>query len=127
MDRGEQFSCIYIYISSSVCFLIIVLGREHDPSLRLWGEKDFFVVFCGRLHGCTPVDVLAVSVFLARYEGGGKHEVLVSAGTAYKLHCLCGRDGAHRCGGTSGGNVHHDTSITRVFVHPLTVSFPSRF
>lgn len=79
------------------------------------------------MHGCTPVDVLANHVILAIFEGGGKHEALVSAGSAYKLQCLCDRDGAHRCGGASGGKVYHDASITQVFVHPLTVSLPARY
>ena len=73
------------------------------------------------------MDVLANYVILAIFEGGGKHEALVSAGSAYKLKCLCDRDGAHRCSGASGRKVYQDASITQVFVHPLTVSLPARY
>ena len=73
------------------------------------------------------VDVLAGSVVVARGTGGGKHEGHVSPGTAYKLHCLCGGDGSRRCQDPLGGKVYQHSSITIVFLHPLTVSLPPRY
>ena len=86
---------------------------------------------CGRVWeggtGAPRVDVLAGSVVVARGAGGGRHEDTVSPGTAYKLHCLSGGDGSRRCRYPFGGKVYHSSSITIVFLHPLTVSLPPRY
>ena len=86
---------------------------------------------CGRVWeggtGAPRVDVLAASVVVARGAGGGRHEDTVSPGTAYKLHCLSGGDGSRRCRYPFGGKVYHSSSITIVFLHPLTVSLPPRY
>lgn len=73
------------------------------------------------------MDVPAASVVVAAGAGGGKHEEHVSPGIASKLHCLSGGDGSHRCRNPFGGKVYQDSSITRVFLHPLTVSLPPRY